>query len=96
MPTTPAATLDAPAGALRQARPRPGWALAARLGAMFLGNVAVANIAGPSIRASLHASGGEPELIVSGYTLAYAAAFSHVEEPDAVFALVREFTGRDK
>jgi MFS family permease len=52
----------------------PGAALAALLGAMFLGNVdvAVANIAGPSIRAGLHASGGELELIVSGYTLAYA------------------------
>ena len=54
---------------------RPGWALAALLGAMFLGNVdvAVANIAGPSIRAGLHASGAELELVVSGYTLAYAA-----------------------
>ncbi len=49
-------------------------ALAALLGAMFLGNVdvAIANIAGPSIRAGLHASGGELELVVSGYTLAYA------------------------
>jgi hypothetical protein len=49
-------------------------ALAALLGAMFLANVdiAVANIAGPSIRMGLHASGGELELIVSGYTLAYA------------------------
>jgi predicted MFS family arabinose efflux permease len=49
-------------------------ALAALLGAMFLANVdiAVANIAGPSIRTGMHASGGELELIVSGYTLAYA------------------------
>jgi MFS family permease len=54
--------------------PRPALALAALLGAMFLGNVdvAIANIAGPSIRAGLHASGGELELVVSGYTLAYA------------------------
>src|SRR4029077_4889941 len=54
-------------GASRQLR-----ALAALLGAMFLANVdvAVANIAGPSIRMGLHASGGELELIVSGYTLA--------------------------
>lgn len=53
---------------------RPRWALAALLGAMFLGNVdvAIANVAGPSISAGLHASGGELELIVSGYTLAYA------------------------
>jgi MFS family permease len=61
-------------GAVRAAAPHPAWALTALLGAMFLGNVdvAIANIAGPSIRASLHASGGELELIVSGYTLAYA------------------------
>ena len=41
---------------------------------MFLGNVdvAIANVAGPSIRAGLHATGGQLELIVSGYTLAYA------------------------
>lgn len=52
----------------------PGRALAALLGALFLGNVdvAIANIAGPAIHAGLHASGGELELIVSGYTLAYA------------------------
>jgi MFS family permease len=56
------------------ARHGAAWALAALLGAMFLGNVdvAVANIAGPSIRTGLHASGGELELVVSGYTLAYA------------------------
>lgn len=48
--------------------------LAALLGGMFLGNVdiAVVNVAIPSIRDGLHASGGQLELIVSGYTLAYA------------------------
>ena len=53
---------------------RAAWGLAALLGGMFLGNVdvAVANVAGPSIRSGLHASGGQLELIVSGYTLAYA------------------------
>jgi len=52
----------------------PGRALAALLGALFLGNVdvAIANIAGPAIHSGLRASGGELELIVSGYTLAYA------------------------
>ncbi len=61
--------------AARGAEPRAQWALAALLGALFLGNVdvAVANIAGPSIRAGLRASDGELELVVSGYTLAYAA-----------------------
>lgn len=58
----------------RGARRRAAWGLAALLGAMFLGNVdvAIANVAGPSIRSGLHASGGQLELIVSGYTLAYA------------------------
>ena len=61
------------AGNQSTAAARPAWALAALLGAMFLGNVdvAIANVAGPSIRAGLHASGGELELIVSGYTLSY-------------------------
>jgi MFS family permease len=51
-----------------------GWALGALLGATFLGNVdvAIANVAGPSIRSGLHASGGQLELVVSGYTLAFA------------------------
>lgn len=55
-------------------RSRGTWALSALLGAMFLGNVdvAIANIAAPSIRSGLHAGGGELELVVSGYTLAYA------------------------
>ncbi|WP_229871623.1 MFS transporter [Streptomyces longisporoflavus] len=54
--------------------PRAGWVLASLLGGMFLGNVdiAVVNVAIPSIHDRLHASGGELELIVSGYTLAYA------------------------
>nr|WSZ98943.1 MFS transporter [Streptomyces sp. NBC_00857] len=53
---------------------RAGWVLASLLGGMFLGNVdiAVVNVAIPSIRDRLHASSGELELIVSGYTLAYA------------------------
>ncbi len=48
--------------------------LASLLGGMFLGNVdiAVVNVAIPSIRDHLRASGGQLELIVSGYTLAYA------------------------
>lgn len=52
-----------------------GWlGLGALLGATFLGNVdvAIANVAGPSIRSGLHATGGQLELVVSGYTLAFA------------------------
>ncbi|MGW1173676.1 MFS transporter [Kitasatospora sp. NPDC002543] len=53
---------------------RPMWMLASLLGGMFLGNVdiAVVNVAIPSIRDRLHASSGALELIVSGYTLAFA------------------------
>lgn len=48
--------------------------LASLLGGMFLGNVdiAVVNVAIPSIRDHLHATSGELGLIVSGYTLTYA------------------------
>ncbi|MCQ4085178.1 MFS transporter [Streptomyces sp. RB6PN25] len=51
-----------------------GWLLTALLGGMFLGNVdiAIVNVATPSIQQHLHASGAELELIVSGYTLTYA------------------------
>ncbi|MCQ4085176.1 MFS transporter [Streptomyces sp. RB6PN25] len=53
---------------------RSGWLLVSLLGGMFLGSVdiAIVNIATPSIRDHLHASGSELELIVSGYTLTYA------------------------
>jgi MFS family permease len=63
-----------PEGTERTATRRAAWGLAALLGAMFLGNVdvAIANVAGPAIRSGLQASGGQLELIVSGYTLAYA------------------------
>lgn len=58
------------AGAARH----PALALAALLAAMFLANVdvAIANIAAPAIRTGLRTSGGELELVVSGYTLSYA------------------------
>jgi MFS family permease len=48
--------------------------LATLLGGMFLGNVdlAIVNIAAPSIQEDLRASDGALELVVSGYTLAYA------------------------
>jgi EmrB/QacA subfamily drug resistance transporter len=53
---------------------RPALLLTALLGGMFLGNVdiAIVNIATPSIRETLHTSDGELAFIVSGYTLAYS------------------------
>lgn len=60
---------------MTQRNPRhSGWLLAALLGGMFLGSVdiAIANVATPSIREHLGASDGQLQLIVSGYTLTYA------------------------
>ena len=59
---------------VRPTRPRQGWLLATLLGGMFLGNVdlAIVNIAAPTIRDDLQVSDGALELVVSGYTLAYA------------------------
>ncbi|MGZ3577086.1 MAG: MFS transporter [Vulcanimicrobiaceae bacterium] len=48
--------------------------LAVLLTGQFMANVdtAIVNIAAPSIHENLHASGGELELVVAGYALAYA------------------------
>lgn len=52
----------------------PAWTLTCLLGGMFLGHIdiAVVNVAIPSIRQNLRTSGAVLALIVSGYTLAYA------------------------
>lgn len=51
-----------------------GWLLAVLLTGQFMANVdvAVVNVATPSIHAGLRASGGALQLVVSGYILAYA------------------------
>ncbi|WP_433475227.1 MFS transporter [Spirillospora sp. CA-142024] len=53
---------------------RPGLMLAVLLTGQFMANVdiAIVNVAGPSVQEGLHPSGGALELIVSGYPLAYA------------------------
>lgn len=53
---------------------RPGLLLTTLLGGNFLGNIdiAVVNVATPSIHANLHASAAALQLIISGYTLVYA------------------------
>lgn len=50
------------------------WLLVVLLAGQFMANfdAAVVNVATPSIRASLRASGGELEFVVSGYIFAYA------------------------
>jgi MFS family permease len=53
---------------------RGTWLLAVLLMGLFITNVdvAIVNVATPSIRDRLNASGSELQLIVSGYVLAYA------------------------
>jgi hypothetical protein len=55
-------------------RPRRGPLLAVLLAGMVMNNIdiAIVNVAGPAVRAGLHASGAELELVVSGYVLAFA------------------------
>jgi MFS family permease len=54
--------------------PHMGWLLAVLLTSLFMTQLdtTIVNVAAPSIRAGLRASGGELELVVSGYFLAYA------------------------
>ena len=54
--------------------PSPKWVLPVLLMGLFITNVdiAVVNVATPSIHESLHASGSELQFVVSGYVLSYA------------------------
>jgi MFS family permease len=53
---------------------RSGWLLATLLAGQVMANVdiAIVNVATPSIRHDMNASGGALEFVVSGYTLAFA------------------------
>ncbi|MFE0102965.1 MFS transporter [Streptomyces sp. NPDC059009] len=53
---------------------RPGRLLAVVLGAQFMAllDVFIVNVAAPTIGAELHASGAELQLVIAGYTIAYA------------------------
>ncbi|MBL1067798.1 MFS transporter [Streptomyces sp. 7-21] len=56
------------------ARRRPGWLLAVVLAAQFMAmlDLFIVNVAAPSMRADLGASGGGLQLVVAGYTISYA------------------------
>lgn len=71
-PPTPPSPAAAPGAA---ARPhRPGLVLAVVLIGQFMAilDVSIVNVAAPTIRADLDASGAALQLIVAGYTIAYA------------------------
>ena len=65
---------------------RSVWLLIGLLGVILIGNIdiAITNIAMPAIHSDLHASDSEMELVVSGYTLAYAIMLI----PSARFAVI--------
>ncbi|MDT0307631.1 MFS transporter [Streptomyces sp. DSM 44917] len=53
---------------------RPGWLLALLLSGLFMAllDVFIVNVAAPTVRADLGASGGELQLVIAGYTISYA------------------------
>ncbi|GAA0944113.1 MULTISPECIES: MFS transporter [Streptomyces violaceusniger group] len=72
---------DGPAADRRVARhpasrrtPRPGWLLAIVLTGQLMAvlDVFIVNIAAPTVRADLHASGAGLQLVIAGYTISYA------------------------
>ncbi|MFC7386918.1 MFS transporter [Sphaerisporangium rhizosphaerae] len=62
------------APAVPRSRRGPGWTLAVVLAGQFMAilDVSIVNVAAPTIRAALGASGSGLQLIISGYTIAYA------------------------
>lgn len=54
--------------------PRPGWPLAIVLTGQLMAvlDVFIVNIAAPTLRADLHASGAGLQLVIAGYTISYA------------------------
>jgi MFS family permease len=71
--TMPTAGADRDLAATRRAV-RPGWLLATVLTGQFMAllDVFIVNVAAPTLRSDLGASGGELQLVVAGYTIAYA------------------------
>ena len=83
-PTTPAAATsaagrtavgpDTGAGMAGRDGPRPGLLLATILTGQFMAllDVFIVNVAAPTMRGDLHASGGALQLIIAGYSISYA------------------------
>jgi EmrB/QacA subfamily drug resistance transporter len=73
--TQSTATLDA-APTLTAARPatRPGLILALLLTGQFMAilDVSIVNVAAPTLRSDLHASGAGLQMVIAGYTISYA------------------------
>ncbi|WFB09629.1 MFS transporter [Streptomyces sp. LX-29] len=65
---------DASGGPPSRSAPRPGWLLAIVLTGLFMAllDVFIVNVAAPTLAADLHASGAGLQLVITGYTIAYA------------------------
>ena len=81
--------LAQPEAGARSAR----WLLAVLLMGLFIANVdvAVVNVAAPSIRDRLGASGGELQWVVSGYLLSYAMLLMTAARLGAMYGYRRLF-----
>lgn len=73
-PVSPPGALPSPTTVTGPPRIRHGWMLAVLLTGEFMALLdgSIVNVAAPSIRAGLHASGGALQLIISCYTIANA------------------------
>lgn len=63
-----------PSGTPAATQPRPGAILAVLLLGLFMAilDVSIVNVAAPTLRADLHASGSGLQLAIAGYTISYA------------------------
>src|SRR5580698_4961146 len=73
-PRSPIRPAPAPPPAPGRLRRRPGALLAIVLAGQFMAvlDASVVNVAAPSIHVGLHASGAGLQLVIAGYTIAYA------------------------
>jgi len=83
------AALAPPAPAVQSA----GWVLAVLLVAVFMAvlDATIVNVAAPSIRRTLRASGAELQLVITGYTIAYAVLIVTGSRLGAMFGHRRAF-----
>ncbi|WSB81759.1 MFS transporter [Streptomyces sp. NBC_01186] len=75
--------------------PRPGWLLAIVLTGQFMSllDTFIVNVAAPDLRADLHASGSGLQLVVAGYTIAYAVLLITGARLGGVMGHARIFLG---
>ncbi len=85
----------APSPAAAPAGRAAGLVLAVLLVAVFMAvlDATIVNVAAPAIRRTLHASGAELQLVITGYTIAYAVLIVTGSRLGAMFGHRRAFLG---